>query len=163
MEKRDLMHTIQTACAVGVQLISPSLLCDSIATIGLKDPFTVAATTPLSECIEMMRSKRIGSLVIVDADGKVEGIFTERDCLIKVLGKVSDLSVPVAGFMTKRPVCERPEASLAFALNLMSNGGFRHIPIIDQDSMPIGIVSVKDVVDHIVKKMLKAIHEAVDL
>jgi CBS-domain-containing membrane protein len=44
----------------------------------------------------------------------------------------------------------------------MSNGGFRHVPIIDQDSMPIGIISVKDVIDHIVKKMLKAINEAVE-
>ena len=70
--------------------------------------------------------------------------------------------MPVSDYMTPHPVCERPDASLAFALNLMSNGGFRHIPIVDQDNMPIGIVSIKDMVDHIVKKMLKAINEAVD-
>lgn len=162
MEKRDLMHTIQTACIVGVELISPTLLCDSIASIGIKEPSTVFGTTPLSECIELMRGKRIGSLLVVDSSSKIMGIFTERDCLMKVLGQVEDLSRPVSDFMTKHPICERPEASLAFALNLMSNGGFRHIPIVDQDNMPIGIISVKDVVDHIVKKMLKSIREAVD-
>jgi CBS domain-containing protein len=162
MEKTDLMHTIQTACIIGVELISPKLLCDSIATIGLKEPCAVTASTPLSVCIERMREKRIGSLLIVDELGKIQGIFTERDCLMKVLGQVQDLSLPVSDYMTEHPICERPEASLAFALNLMSNGGFRHVPIIDQDSMPIGIISVKDVIDHIVKKMLKAINEAVE-
>ena len=162
MEKRDLMHTIQTACIVGVELISPKLLCDSIGSIGLKEPCTVAPSMSLLECIETMRSRRIGSILIIDPVGKVLGIFTERDCLMKVTGKVSDLSVPVSDYMTPHPVCERPDASLAFALNLMSNGGFRHIPIVDQDNMPIGIVSIKDMVDHIVKKMLKAINEAVD-
>lgn len=162
MEKKDLMHTIQTACIIGVDLISPTLLCDSIASIGLKEPCAVAPSTSLAECIETMRSRRIGSLLIVTAQGKVRGIFTERDCLMKVVGKVSDLTVPVSEFMTTHPICERPEASLAFALNLMSNGGFRHIPIVDQDNIPIGIVSIKDVVDHIVKKMLKSINDAVE-
>jgi len=162
MEKRDLMHTIQTACTIGVELISPTLLCDSIGSIGLKEPCMVAPSTSLQECIETMRTRRIGSILILDPSGKVIGIFTERDCLMKVTGKISDLSAPVSDFMTPGPVCERPDASIAFALNLMSNGGFRHIPIVDQDSMPIGIVSIKDMVDHIVKKMLKAINEAVD-
>jgi CBS domain-containing protein len=65
--------------------------------------------------------------------------------------------------MTAKPVTERPDVSLAFALNLMSNGGFRHVPIVDQDNMPIGILSVKDVIDHIVQKMVQAINEAVEL
>ena len=42
----------------------------------------------------------------------------------------------------------------------MSHGGFRHVPIVDQDDVPIGIVSVKDVVDHIVTRMLEAIYAA---
>jgi len=162
MEKRDLMHTIQTACIIGVELLSPTILCDSIASIGIKEPSTVVDSTALSECIELMRAKRIGSLLVVNRSGKIIGIFTERDCLMKVLGKEVDLSAPVNDYMTKHPICERPEASLAFALNLMSNGGFRHIPIIDQDNMPIGVISVKDVVDHIVKKMLESINAAVN-
>jgi CBS domain-containing protein len=162
MEKKDLMHSIQTACIVGVELIPPTLLCDSIGSISLKEPYTVPGSVPLQFCIDKMRSHSIGSLVIVGADGTVQGIFTERDCLMKIIGQVDDLSLPVSDFMTRHPICERPDASLAFALNLMSNGGFRHIPIVDQDNIPIGIVSIKDVVDHIVKKMLKAIRDAVE-
>jgi CBS domain-containing protein len=91
------------------------------------------------------------------------GIFTERDFLLKVMGKVTDLSSRVVGeFMTKDPVREKPEASLAFALSVMSHGGFRHVPIVDQDDVPIGIVSVKDVVDHFVRRMLDGIFASVD-
>lgn len=161
-ERSDLLHTIQNACVLGIELISPRLLCDSIASIGLREPFTVTSGVSVGDCIATMRERRIGSVLIVDGVGRMEGIFTERDCLIKVVGLEGDLRAPVARYMTLHPICERPEASLAFVLNLMSNGGFRHVPIVDQDNMPIGIVSIKDVVDYIVKKMLKAVSEAVE-
>lgn len=163
MERKDLLHNIQSLSAMGAELIPPTFLCDSIGMIGLKEPLTVRAETPLSECVRMMQSHRVGSLLITTADGRLEGIFTERDCLMKVIGKVSSLeTVHVGNFMTKNPHRERPEASIAFALNLMSNGGFRHVPIVDQDDIPIGIISVKDVVEHIVRKMIAAIDQVVD-
>lgn len=163
MTKQDLFKTIQSACVVGLELIPPTLLCDSIGSLGLKEPVVVTGNTSLAECLGIMQSKGVGSLLIVDAQGKLEGIFTERDCLIKVFGRaLFDKDSLVKDFMTKHPVAERPEASLAFALNLMSNGGFRHIPIVDQEGMPIGMISVKDVVDYIVSKMLASINNLVD-
>jgi CBS domain-containing protein len=163
MEKKDLLHSIQSACSIGVELIPPTLLCDSIGSIGLKEPYTVKSDTLLGRCIQMMQNRCCGSVLVISDTGKIVGIFTERDCLLKVMGRGIDLeSATVSQFMTPNPVCERPEASIAFALNLMSNGGFRHIPIIDQDGIPIGIVSVKDVVDHIVNKMLGAITNAIE-
>ena len=163
MEKKDLLHNIQEACVLGIQLIPPTILCDSIGSIGLKDPLVVSASTSLADCFSIMQRHHVGSVLITDSKGALEGIFTERDCLMKVVGKVGDYSLATVGeFMTKKPIRERPEASLAFAINLMSNGGFRHVPIVDQDDVPIGIISVRDVVDHIVKKMLAAIYEAVE-
>jgi CBS domain-containing protein len=106
----------------------------------------------------------VGSLLIVDAHGKLVGIFTERDFVMKVMGKVGDLTTAfVKDFMTKDPVREHPDASLAFALSVMSHGGFRHVPIVDQDDVPIGIVSVKDVVDYFVQRMLDGIFDSVDI
>ena len=63
----------------------------------------------------------------------------------------------VADFMTPDPMRELPDATLAYALNLMSNGGFRHAPIVDQDDVPIGIISVKDVVNCLVERMLPGV------
>ena len=117
----------------------------------------------LQACLDVMQKHRVGSLLVVDASDRLVGIFTERDFLLKVLGKVPDFSsVQVKDFMTKDPVREKPDASLAFALSVMSHGGFRHVPIVDQDDTPIGMVSVKDVVDYFVKKMLDGIFESVD-
>jgi len=73
------------------------------------------------------------------------------------VGKVASFDLPIESVMTKDPVCERPETTVAYALNLMSHGGFRHLPIVDQDMMPIGILSVKDVVDYLVGKMMEGL------
>lgn len=163
MDQKTLMSTLHSATARGIQLIPPNILSESIGSIGLKDPLTMPPTATLQECLEVMQSKRIGSLLVIDANAKLVGIFTERDFLLKVMGKVTELSgAKVGDYMTKDPVREKPEASLAFALSVMSHGGFRHVPIVDQDDVPIGIVSVKDVVDHFVRRMLDGIFESVD-
>ena len=163
MDQKTLMSTLHSAAARGVQLIPPNILSASIGSIGLKDPFTIRPEASLQECLELMQRHRVGSVLVTDIDGKMVGILTERDFLLKVLGKVNDLSaVKVAEFMTTEPVREKPDASLAFALSVMSHGGFRHVPIVDQDDAPIGMVSVKDVVDYFVKTMLDGIFESVD-
>jgi CBS domain-containing protein len=160
----EMLKTIQSACAVGLQILPPTVLCQSIGAIGLRTPVTVKPDTSLQECVGILQRKRIGSLIIIDEHDKVCGIFTERDCVLKVVGKIGDLSaVTVQEVMTPDPVRETPQATVAFALNLMSNGGFRHIPIVDQDDMPIGIVSVKDIVDYFVQRMMSELFEACEL
>ena len=164
MDQKTLLSTIHSACAQGVQLIPSDILCASIGSIGLKDPLTVTLEATLRECLDILQKRRVGSLLIVDSDGKLSGIFTERDFIMKVMGKVNDLDAAfVRDFMTKDPVRELPDASLAFALSVMSHGGFRHVPIVDQDDIPIGIVSVKDVIDYFVQRMLDGIFESVDI
>jgi CBS domain-containing protein len=163
MDQKTLLSTLHSATARGVQLIPPNILSSSIGSIGLKDPYTVHLDTSLQECLSVMQQHRIGSVLVTDASHKLVGILTERDFLLKVFGKVTVLATEKVGdFMTKDPVRERPEASIAFALSVMSHGGFRHVPIVDQDDVPIGIVSVKDVVDFFVKTMLHGIFDSVD-
>jgi CBS domain-containing protein len=108
-------------------------------------------TTPLQR-------HRIGSLIVIKDDGRIAGIFTERDCILKVVSNVASLDkAVVADFMTPDPTRELPDATLAYALNLMSNGGFRHAPIVDQDDVSIRIISVKDVVDYLVERILSGV------
>ena len=153
MDQKTLLSTIHSACAQGVQLIPSDILCASIGSIGLKDPLTVTLEATLRECLDILQKRKVGSLLIVDSDGKLSG-----------MGKVNDLDAAfVRDFMTKDPVRELPDASLAFALSVMSHGGFRHVPIVDQDDIPIGIVSVKDVIDYFVQRMLDGIFESVDI
>ena len=55
--------------------------------------------------------------------------------------------------MTRDPFTIKPNSPVAFALSLMSEGGFRHVPIVDEDGMPISTLSVRDIVDYVVAKV----------
>ena len=55
--------------------------------------------------------------------------------------------------MTKEPKTAEMTSTMAFVLNMMSEGGYRHMPIVDEENRPVGMVSVKDLVDFIAKKL----------
>jgi CBS domain-containing protein len=124
----------------------------------LRDPITVLQpprpvcaerTAPVADVIRQMQDHHIGCVLIVEAE-RLVGIFTERDVLRDVVGSASDpRSTPVDVLMTPNPEALRPTDSIVFALNKMSLGGFRHIPLVDGDGRPVGVISVKDIVDYI--------------
>ena len=95
----------------------------------------------------LMREHRVGCVLVVDA-GTLVGILTERDLLMRVDGPRSGQAIREV--MTPDPEALSPDDPIAFALNKMSVGGFRHVPLVDADGHPVGVVSVKDVVDYIV-------------
>lgn len=92
----------------------------------------------------LMAEKKIGALLVVEA-GRIAGIFTERDALNKVLAAGLDpdrtllSQVMVADLQTIG--ADKP---LAYALHLMAEGGFRHVPVLDDDGSPLGMVSARD-------------------
>jgi rSAM/selenodomain-associated transferase 1 len=112
---------------------------------------TVNSTAALADGLALMKDRRIGCVLVVD-DGRVVGILTERDVLLKVAGTECDVrSATVAGFMTADPEVLGPEDSIAFALNKMSVGGFRHVPLVDDARRPVGVVSMRMIVDYLVE------------
>jgi CBS domain-containing protein len=112
-------------------------------------PVCADVGTSIGDLVRLMQEHRIGCVLIL-AERKLAGIFTERDLLLKVLGTAHDLeATSVDDFMTSAPEAMRAIDTVAFALNKMSLGGFRHIPVVDDAGIPVGIVSVKDIVDYI--------------
>jgi CBS domain-containing protein len=107
----------------------------------------VAPAAPLTEAIEMMREHHVGCVLVVD-HGRLVGILTERDVLLKA--HVADVSRPVSELMTSEPETLDVDDPIVWALNRMSVGGYRHVPLVDGDGRPVGIVSVKDIVHYIV-------------
>src|SRR5207237_2001975 len=95
----------------------------------------------------VMREHRIGG-VLGEEGERLAGIITERDLLLKLAR--DDLTPPIRDFMTSDPEVLAPEDPIVYALNKMSVGGFRHVPLVDAEHRPVGIVSVKDIVDYIV-------------
>lgn len=150
---QDLKNVIASACQAQFGVLDANFLCRSVSALNPKNPFTVKETATLKETIVLLSNNKIGCVIVCDSSEKIKGIFTERDLLLKVVAKGVSMDSLVSEFMTKDPMTVEPNETIAFALNLMSHGGFRHLPVIDQTGSPIGIISVKDVVDYIVNKM----------
>lgn len=99
------------------------------------------------ECVQAacaaMHRRRAGSVLVVDAENRLTGIFTGRDA-VRVVGGGGDLaSTLLARAMTRNPVTIAPGARAIDALRLMSDGGFRHVPVV-ADGRILGIVSRGD-------------------
>lgn len=112
---------------------------------------SVSPSTSVADAIHAMIVRRIGCVLVVDGETLV-GIFTERDVLMRVVeaGKNPRLT-PVSAYMTANPEVLTENDKIAYALNKMSVGGFRHIPIMDSQGKPRFVLSVKDIVNYIVE------------
>jgi signal-transduction protein with cAMP-binding, CBS, and nucleotidyltransferase domain len=105
--------------------------------------------TTIGQAARIMKEHRVGCVLVEDG-GKLFGIFTERDILTKLVGTGYDpAKVAIDGVMTRNPETLTPEDPIAFALQRMSVGGFRHLPLVDSGGHPVGILSVKDIVDYL--------------
>lgn len=107
---------------------------------------TLEPSANVTQAASAMSAGRSGSVLVLEEDSLV-GIFTERDILRALayspkadLARVSS----VAQWMSKDPVTIGPDITVAEALNQMLFGGFRHLPVVDGESV-IGIVSMRDV------------------
>ncbi len=130
--------------------IGQSLNEDKVRTLNPVEAFSVPEDTSLDEAIRTMRERKIGYLLITDREGKLCGIFTERDILYKVAGKVEDLgSQPVSQFMTHDPEVIRGDQLLASALQRMMVGDLRHLPIVDTEGRPEQILRSRDIINYV--------------
>lgn len=114
-----------------------------------KDAMSVTADVPIRETIRRMAEHRCGAVLIVDAAGRLTGIFTERDVLLRSLdGGPAWQDRPVGEVMTRSPVAVHEEDTLEEALLRMRGGHFRHLPVV-ADDRPIGVVSIRDVLAYV--------------
>ena len=143
-----------------VGVVDQRFLARSIGLLNPASPLTLVETASVADAIRLLQSHKFGALVIVDANGQVSGIFTERDVTLKIsLSGLDPEKTPVGEVMTKDPHTAEMTTSVAFALGMMSQGGYRHIPIVDTDHTAVGLISVKDIVDYIAHAITKDISQ----
>ena len=93
---------------------------------------------------KLMAEKKIGALLVLE-NGKIAGIFTERDALNKILAASMDPdSTKLSEVMVTKLQTIRADKPLAYALHLMAEGGFRHVPVVGDNGEPLGMVSARD-------------------
>ena len=111
----------------------------------------VTSDMPAAEAINKMREARVGCALVIDG-GKLLGIFTERDVLKKLTGKTAlQTTTPVSELMSANPETLRETDSVATALNKMSMGRYRHIPLQKADGT-YAVTSIKHVLKYIAKE-----------
>jgi IMP dehydrogenase len=94
-----------------------------------------------------MDEKNIGSLLVLNAHGKIAGIFAERDCFRKViLLDKSPRDVLVKTAMTKKVIYASPDTTVDECMALMTQKRIRHLPVLDADEKVVGIISIGDLV-----------------
>lgn len=114
-----------------------------------KEPAVLNHGATVKQAVEMMQQKHVGC-VIITKSGKLAGILTERDLLMKFIGKGKHPErSKVDEFMTSDPETLQLDDMTAFAMNMMHVGGYRHIPIVDDQNSPVAIISVKDILDYL--------------
>jgi CBS domain-containing protein len=115
----------------------------------LMDPkklLVAAPETTVYDAARLMADRNVGAVLVV-RDRMLRGIFTERDAVKRVIAKGLDIrTTPLSEVMTSDPQALAPEESFGYALMLMHENGFRHVPVV-KDGVPIGIVSARNALD----------------
>lgn len=133
------------------QRVSSAVFTEELGRVPRPAPVIVEVKASIADAIARMNGGHVGCALVV-RDGKLAGIFTERDVLRKVAGSKLDLTTtPVEQVMTPNPDTLPATASIAFALREMSVEGYRHIPLVNADGSPVGVVSVRDIVTWLVE------------
>ena len=112
-----------------------------------RDIVTVSPNASVHEAIQLMDQKNIGSLLVLNAHGKIAGIFAERDCFRKViLLDKSPREVLVKNAMTKKVIYASPENTVDECMALMTRKRIRHLPVLDANQKILGLISIGDLV-----------------
>ena len=129
--------------------LDESLLNEPVGRLPYVPPVFVAPQATVSEAVVQMRENKLGC-VLVRQERTVVGLFTERDLLNRVIGPQLDMQqTQVESVMTPDPETLVVDAPIAFALNLMGEGAFRHLPLVDDSGQPVGMLSVKHIVQYL--------------
>ncbi len=110
---------------------------------------TLREAATIRAAVQLMLEEKLGA-VIVEREGQPVGIFTERDLMRRVVAAGIGLDRALEEVMTPDPETLGLDDGIAYALNRMTVGGFRNIPIVDENEALVGIISQREVVNYIV-------------
>jgi CBS domain-containing protein len=117
-----------------------------VSDIMVKDVVTAKENDKIRDVAIRMYEKKIGSVVIVDDEGKPIGIVTERD-LVYVVARALTPDTPAWMVMTENPVVINENALVTEAMEKMRELNIRHLPVVDASSRLVGMVSFRDIID----------------
>jgi len=117
------------------------------------DVVTIAPTASLSDAVKLLAERRIGALVVTGPDHRVAGILSERD-IVRTLGERGPVALEdnVGAVMTRKVTTCTEADTIAFLMERMTAGKFRHLPVVDQGRL-VGVISIGDVVKYRIEEV----------
>ena len=110
---------------------------------------TLAANATLEEAAHELNEKRVGALVVIDAEGAISGVFSERDLVREISRKgAAALQETVANAMSREVITANPDETIDDCLARMTDRRVRHLPVLVEEVRLVGIVSIGDLVKH---------------
>jgi len=119
-----------------------------IREISLPEPLIVQRGASVRSVVSQMRAGK-RSCALICAGRKIEGLFTERDILNRLSTGAVDLDSAIEGVMTARPKTLGPEDRVATAIKMMTQQGYRHVPLVDEHGAGVGLLTALDILTYI--------------
>jgi CBS domain-containing protein len=134
--------------------VERGLMTDRVTELNPRIPIVIPGTASVRVALETLTKHGIGSVLVSDEQGNVVGILSERDCVVRLgpdFGKLLDR--PVSEFMTIGPQTLPSDAKVAFAVQRMDVGGYRHLPLRGPSGAVAGVISVRDILNYLTDRM----------
>jgi CBS domain-containing protein len=130
--------------------LAKNLKIDSVSRLNPMRLLQIRPQQSVAEAVDLMRRENVGCLLVCH-ENRMVGIFTERDLMRRIMADGMPFSLPVGQCMTPDPVAVQPKDSIAAAIRRMEEGGYRHLPVVDEKGRPVGVLSVKRIVQYLVE------------
>jgi CBS domain-containing protein len=130
--------------------LAKTLKVESVSRLHPSPPLTIHPAQTVAEAVTLMRRERVGCLLVSEGEQMV-GILTERDLMRRVLAPGKPLTLKVAECMSPDPVTVHRKEPIGAAVRRMEEGGYRHLPVIDETGRVVGLLSVKRIVHYLVE------------
>lgn len=137
--------------------LAKNLKIDSVSRLNPTPPLRVSPRQTVAEAIALMRGEGVGCLLVCDGE-RIVGILTERDILRRVVASGKPLTLAVGECMTANPVVVDRKEPVAAAVRRMEEGGYRHLPVVDEGGRAVGVLSVKRIVHYLVEHFPSTIY-----
>ncbi len=128
--------------------IEEALRDERLRNLPVSNPTCIPIGTDLAETLRVMKEDGVGCVLICDGD-RLRGIFTERDVLNKLIGTGVGEGDPIERYMTPDPAVLSRDDTLGDAVRLMTEHGYRHVPLVDGAGMRAGMIAVRDIVQYV--------------
>ena len=123
-----------------------------------RDIFSIAESATLAEAARILAHHHVGALLIQDSGGALAGIFSERD-LVRAVAEDGPLALSrtIAGYMSRQVITCNEDDTVEDLMEMMTNGRFRHVPVLDERRRLAGMISIGDVVKN---RIAETVNEA---